>query len=244
VTGPVHIPLDRIIPSHGEILHAQGIPRTTLVRENIRSLVGKSLVIFSAEAHPRCVASDIGREEFDDIFPGEGFNDPEAPLKQIYPRADRLALFALTIGEKVSRSITEYFQTNDFALGSILDAVASLAAERSVEYLEEFFAAECATNSDAASGRVALNYSPGYCGWHISAQKKVFQYLHPERIGITLNDSYLMTPLKSATGLLVYGEKTIHTFDNGFGFCSACREQTCLERRDRLSGVHHSTPRE
>ncbi len=132
MTGQVQIPLDRIIPAPGGILHAQGIPRTTAVRENVRSLVGKSLVIFSAEAHPRCVAADIGREDFNEIFRGEGLNDPEAPLKEIYPRADRLALFALTMGEKISRSIAEYFQANDFALGSMLDAVASLAAERSV----------------------------------------------------------------------------------------------------------------
>ncbi|HLB01438.1 MAG TPA: hypothetical protein VJO14_08630 [Bacteroidota bacterium] len=237
MTDQVQIPLDGMIPSVEDILHDQGMPRNAVISDKIKFLVDKSLGLFSSDARPLCITREVSRNDFDEIFRGEGHNEKEAPLKTIYPQADRLVLFVLTMGQRVSRRITGFFGKNDFALGSMLDTVASLAVENSIGYLENLLAGELAGKGRAADGSVVLNYSPGYCGWHISAQKKVFLYLHPERIGISLNDSSLMTPLKSATGVLVHGTKAIHSFDNGFSFCRTCKEQTCLERRDRLSYV-------
>ena len=241
MTDPVHITLDGIIPSNRHILHGQGIPPNAVINDKITILIEKSLDIFSSEAHPCCIAGDVSGSDFDEIFRGEGQNEEEAPLKTIYPKADHLVLFALTMGHEVSRRIAGFFKNNDYALGSMLDTVASLAADNSVGFLESHVAKKLAGNRPATNSDVVLNYSPGYCGWHISAQKKVFQYLHPEQIGITLNDSYLMTPLKSATGVLVHGDKAIHNFDNSFSFCRTCKEQTCLERRERLSAANYST---
>ena len=82
-----------------------------------------------------------------------------------------------------------------------------------------------------------LSYSPGYCGWHISGQKKLFAFLHPEEIGIRLLDSFLMHPLKSVSGVFVCGPEDIHRFENGFAFCGECRHQTCRERIDSLKRV-------
>ena len=79
-----------------------------------------------------------------------------------------------------------------------------------------------------------LGYSPGYCGWHITAQKKFFNFLKPGEIGITLNDSCLMTPLKSITGVLVAGPKDIHIFKNDYEYCDTCKNKSCLERMKRL----------
>ena len=81
---------------------------------------------------------------------------------------------------------------------------------------------------------MALSYSPGYCGWNIDAQKKLFSFLKPQQIGISLNESCLMTPLKSVTGVLVYGNKSIHQFDNSFSFCFNCKVQSCIERIERI----------
>lgn len=235
----VQIGVDAIVPSFADILHGQGMPSDAVVKDKIRDLVETSLSIFSSEARPGCVIRDVSRGEFDEIFFGDGRNDEEAPLQAIYSRADHLVLFALTVGHELSQSIEGFFKHNDFALGSMLDTVASLAVENSVGLLESRTAKRLAGKEGAADGAVVLNYSPGYCGWHISAQSKVFHCLHPEHIGITLNDSYLMTPLKSATGVLVHGDRAIHDFDIGFRFCRACKDKTCLDRKSKLSFVTH-----
>lgn len=237
MTGLVPIALDGIMPSFKAILRGQGVPPNAVISGRIRTLIGKSLDIFSSEARPCCVTRDVSMGDFDEIFRGEGYNEEQAPLKAIYRRADHLVLFALTMGHEISRSIGAFFGKNDFALGSMLDTVASVAVENSVAYLENFAAKEFTGKRTTAAGGVVLNYSPGYCGWHIGAQKNVFRYLRPEQIGITLNDSCLMTPLKSATGVLVRGDKAIHIFENGFSFCRTCKDQTCLDRMDRLSSA-------
>ncbi len=79
-----------------------------------------------------------------------------------------------------------------------------------------------------------LRYSPGYCGWHITGQKKLFEELKPESIGITLNSSYLMQPIKSISGVMISGDKNIHFFENNFSFCADCKTISCKERMKKL----------
>ena len=50
-------------------------------------------------------------------------------------------------------------------------------------------------------------YSPGFGDLTLDYQKTVFRKLNPERIGVTLNDSLLMSPSKSVTALI--GRKPI-----------------------------------
>lgn len=239
MTAPVQIPLDAIVPSFADILRGQGMPPNVFIKDKVRTLVETSLEILASDAHPCCISCNVSVSQFDEIFQGEGRNEQDAPLKAIYPQAEHLVLFALTMGADLSQRIEGFFRNSDFALGAMLDTVASLAVENTVGLLETRLARTLAGNQ--SNGSVTLNYSPGYCGWHLSAQKKVFQHLHPEQIGITLNDSCLMTPLKSTTGVLVHGDKTIHDFDNRFDFCRTCRDRTCVARRAALSPVIDST---
>lgn len=234
MTGLVTIDAGRMLPSRADILSRQGVPPSAPVNDRLMLLVEQALELFSSFAEPGCVAGDVSAGDFHGIFRGEGGNHDDAPLRTIYPKADHLVLFALTMGHGVSGRITECFARNDFATGSMLDTVASLAVENSVGLLERLVADECRGNGLKTEDCVVLNYSPGYCGWHLGAQKQIFRYLDPGRIGITLNDSYLMSPLKSATGVLVHGERTIHHFDNGFDFCGSCSDQTCLDRMEKL----------
>jgi hypothetical protein len=81
---------------------------------------------------------------------------------------------------------------------------------------------------------VVRAYSPGYCGWHISGQRALFDRLRPERIGISLNESFLMTPLKSVSGVLIAGPVDSHMFVANFSYCVDCRERSCTERLERL----------
>ncbi len=112
----------------------------------------------------------------------------------------------------------------------MLDAVASAAAERLVERLEHRFA----TAATGGPRPAVLAYSPGYCGWHVSGQRALFGALDPAEIGITLNESCLMQPLKSVSGVLVAGRAEIHDFDDDFPCCSLCSTRECRNRIDRI----------
>jgi hypothetical protein len=222
----IKLELRDILPEQGAVLQHQGIPKHVNVSQTTQALFKNAMEIFTENANPVSLIGTLSIDQFDSIFRGEGNNPEDIPLKHIYPQAEQLALFALTMGSHISEKIEQLFKDNDFALGSMLDAVASLAADKAAEVCENYFHRQLGEPSDLT----VLSYSPGYCGWHISAQKKLFQFLHPEIIGISLNDSYLMIPLKSVTGVLVAGKKEIHFFDNDFPFCDDCKTYSCLVR--------------
>jgi len=230
----VAIDIADILPGERAVLGAQEIPDGATVPGAVRDALTKALKLLAEQAQPSGILEEIGETRFEPILQGQDHNDENIPLDHIYRDADFLALYALTLGHEVSNTIREFFDSNDFALGSLLDTAASLAADRAVQILEGYFAGFLVTEGRMEIDRPVLSYSPGYCGWHISAQRKLFQYLKPQEIGISLNDSYLMTPLKSVSGVLVAGKREIHFFDNTYPFCRACRNESCLERMERL----------
>ncbi len=230
----VQFELSDILPRPEAVLQDQGVPGDRPVSDRIDAVFTQALDIFARSARPTGTISELTAEELTPIFRGEGENEADALLARIYPRADNLALFALTMGNEVSANIEKLFADNDFAAGSMLDSVASLAADKASEVFETRFFKDLSSRGLITPEHLVLGYSPGYCGWHISGQKKLFEYLEPDRIGISLNDSYLMTPLKSVTGLLVSGRKEIHLFEPDFGYCPSCKHRSCQERLARL----------
>ncbi|NQV19255.1 MAG: hypothetical protein HQ534_12030 [Armatimonadetes bacterium] len=216
-----------IQPEKEVVFKEFGIPKIDLVSEKIQQLYSEAIKVFRETSKPIVIYSEISKEKFQNIFKGEGNNSAETPVDKIFPKADNLILFALTMGKEVSEKIEILFKENDFALGSMLDNIASLSADNAVKKMEELAAKDTKNHEE---NYLILAYSPGYCGWDISGQKKLFEYLHPEKIGITLNDSFLMIPLKSVSGVLISRKSEIHKFENNFSFCSLCKTKSCLER--------------
>ncbi len=226
-----------INPDGRDVLLHQGIPKGVEVPERIRVLLAEGVDIFRRTAQPKGVIEEVSLNQFENTFVGEGKNIRDVILERIYPKSDHLALYVLTMGEDVSSRIEKMFNEGDYALGSMLDAVASLAADKASEVFEEFYRDYLDSEEKLNPGEFVLSYSPGYCGWHISGQKKLFDRLKPGLIGVTLNDSYLMTPLKSVSGVLVGGNKEIHIFDNNFEYCKECKHESCLDRMKRIQTI-------
>ncbi len=218
-----------IMPSPGEVLRTQGIPPGKVLPDRVSELVPQALETFMALSRPRAVTEDVAPEVFREIYPGEGRNDPETPLELIYPRATGLALFAGTLGEPLSAEIQRLFDEGDLALAVMLDGAASEGAERLVGLLERSFSADNDRHSSAV-----LAYSPGYCGWHVTGQRRLFSALAPEDVGITLNPSCLMAPIKSISGVLVAGPADMHDFDDAFPCCGSCVTRECRARIARI----------
>ncbi len=229
--GAADLPVER-----GAVLALLGIPPGTLLTDRLERLYDHAVGKLAPLLKPTGVYVEVERQEFAAIFAGEGRNAAKNPLAAIYPRAEHLALFAVTLGERASAAVAECFQGADFALGYALDAMASVAADEASALAERAFAdALRARGWDTPDGAV-LRYSPGYCGWDVSGQRALFARLRPESIGLTLNDSCLMRPLKSVSGVLVAGPRAIHRFPPTFDFCERCEERTCRTRLAALFG--------
>lgn len=212
-------------------VHGRSVPPRLSV------LFGHGLEIFERLATPRALVKDVTSEHFSEIFRGDGLNAPQTPLAEIYPRAQRLAVFAATVGDAVSDEIGILFKRGEPALGYALDVIASEATNLLADRLGERLLASLRDRHAASEESRVLPYSPGYCGWHISAQRRLLDVLHAGTIGMALSNSFLMRPIKSVSGVLVAGPAAIHRFRPAYPFCDDCTTHEC---RPRMAAVVRS----
>jgi len=211
--------INEIIPSKDDVLISQGAKNIEGIPSALLDDLSLAMSLLRDNSYPISIIKECTKQNFEQIYFGEGNNAEDGILPSIVKNSEKLHLFAATIGTNVTNEINKNFESNEFPVGSFLDSGASLTADSIAKLLEM-----------KINHNTTLSYSPGYCGWHVSGQKQLFKYLKPEKIGITLNESYLMTPLKSVSGVLVSGQSKIHIFDNNFTFCNDCKTYSCKSR--------------
>lgn len=234
------VPLDSLkrAPSRDTVLRTQGVPEGRPVNGRVDELVREATELYESLVEPRGLVARISSTEFRAVYEGEGLNEAPSPLPGVVEAATHLALFAATLGEPISGKINELFRGNHAALGCMLDGIASERADTASRLLGRTFLESLLENRQVDSETRVLPYSPGYCGWHVSGQQKLFSVLDPGRIGIALSASCLMSPIKSVSGVLVAGPPETHAFDNDYDFCLDCATWQCRERIDSITHGH------
>jgi hypothetical protein len=222
-----------VAPRDADLLRAQGIPGPERAAARVRLALDWALDLFARLAEPCAVVEAVSAETFAEVYASADEPDGRSVVALIAPRGEALALYAATVGEPVCEEIRRLFEAGDPAVGFLLDAAASKAADR----LSELCAARWRERLGASVSPEArvLPYSPGYCGWPTHGQRGLFAALRPEAIGIALNDSCLMAPLKSVSGLLVAAPAASHVFATDFEFCEACATHSCRARLQALA---------
>ncbi|MBM4116409.1 hypothetical protein FJ251_01520 [bacterium] len=218
------------VPAPEAVLRAQGVKRDRAADPRTAGLCTEALGLLEGLARPTGLLQELSRADFAAVYCGEGRNAERSPLAEIAPRAERLALFALTLGAPVTERIASLFAAGDFALAAMLDAAASESAELIADSLQRNYARALGETGGLNGQTRLLRYSPGYCGWHLSGQGALFAALRPAAIGITLRESYLMEPLKSISGVIVAGPGAIHSFADDYPFCADCDTRGCRQR--------------
>ncbi len=221
---------DDVQPIRAAVFENQGIPIEGQPREEIEAIYASAMERLSEVASPAGIYSEISKTDFETVYHGEGMNEPRTPVGDIFPQATDLALFCVTLGPRIGEEIRRRFSSNDFAVASMLDSVASAAADRLADLVQDHYCDALDKSERKTAGTGVLRYSPGYCGWHISGQEKLFDFLKPEQIGVSLSETFLMQPLKSVSGVFIAGPAKIHDFPNTYAFCSLCETHGCRPR--------------
>ena len=222
-------------PGLEPLLRVQGLPAADALAPRLRALVDEALASHDELAEPRAVVEDVTSEAFAAVLQPLALPPAALVVGRVYPRAFALALYVATLGEALPARIRGLLDDGSLAEGYMLDAVASFAADLLSDLLAERFAARCSAGGD---GLRALPYSPGYCGWPTAGQRPLFAALRPEEIGVRLNESCLMSPIKSVSGLLVAGPPETHRFRPDFPFCHQCRTRECGPRMASVLRPH------
>ena len=129
-------------------------------------------------------------------------------------------IFAATIGVGIDRLIIKYSKTSP--LKALM--FQAIGAER-IESLCNVFNNEINKNNYTVP-----RFSAGYGDLPIEFQKEIFKVLTPEKkIGLTLNESLVMSPSKSVTAVIGISDLPCEKKEG----CSMCANKNCLFRREK-----------
>jgi len=136
----------------------------------------------------------------------------------------KIAVFVATAGIEYDNYLHELKIQGDIYMEFLADAIGSEIAEATVRFVSKEIEKFATSNSMF----ITLNYSPGYCGWHVREQPKLFSLLPENPCGITLNDSCLMHPVKSVSGII--GLSEVPDVKVPYS-CEICGLETCYKRK-------------
>lgn len=231
MTEIIEIQSSDIQPARDDILENLGIPAGQELSGTVEELLTEALKHFHATCSPRGIIAHISIPEFKSIYHGEGLNEGRTPLADMYEQAQDIALFALTLGKDISEKINGLFLEDNLALAGVLDATASAGAETAADRVETYYCDRLMSMETKNETADIYRFAPGYCGWHITGQKKLFRFLGPEKIGITLLPSYMMSPLKSLSGAIIVTGDNVEAFRDVYDVCRQCGTYWCQTRK-------------
>lgn len=138
--------------------------------------------------------------------------------------ASLFLIFTATVGEEFDLWMEQLKREGDMLKVYIADAIGSALVEKVADLME----ADLQRRLDSADLRHTLRFSPGYCGWHLSEQKKLFSlFPSPTPCGIRLTESCLMLPIKSVSGVIGVG-KDVKPQQYS---CGLCDYAMCYKRK-------------
>ncbi len=152
------------------------------------------------------------------------FDSESLNLAKCLKGSDEVIIFAATVGIGIDRLIAKYqrFQPTKALL------MQAYGAER-VECLCNKFCQDIEQEMLAENKKCSARFSPGYGDLPIDTQKDFFRLLDcSKQIGISLNDSLLMSPSKSVTAIFGVGENVCKQREHK---CDTCDNLDCEYRK-------------
>ena len=139
--------------------------------------------------------------------------------------SEAYAFFIATSGGEFEAFQHRLTREGDMVRVFIADALGSVIAEKCADEMEK--------NLQESIGKLGWQhtnrFSPGYCGWHVSQQQLLFPLFKGETCGVTLNESSLMVPIKSVSGVIGVG-KEVRKLDYT---CGLCNFEKCYKRQKK-----------
>lgn len=164
---------------------------------------------------------------FNEILKTVSVNDISFNIKKIVfgqlKKSESAAIFLCTAGEEIGKMSRNAMKSGDLLEGYIYDVVGSEIAEAAADLMQE----ELEKSLASAEMKMTNRFSPGYCGWDVSEQHKLFQLLPGTWCGIRLTPSALMDPEKSVSGIIGIGKNVRHLPY----VCKICDMEDCIYRR-------------
>lgn len=140
-------------------------------------------------------------------------------------KSEAVAVFLCTAGPGIGSHSEKLMRQGDVLEGYILDVVGSEIVEAAMDRIQD----ELEQHVRRDGLNITDRYSPGYCGWSVSEQHKLFSLFSDGFCGVTLTPHSLMQPIKSVSGIIGIGRKVSR---KGYP-CHACDLANCIYRKKK-----------
>jgi len=171
----------------------------------------KELCYSKLEAEAIYSSLKIEKIKDDVIYCEKGIQIPNHMLAEVFNESDQICIFAETI-----HGYEDLEKENDNVINQLfLDGWGTALAECGAVWLKEQITELLKTKKIYTT----CSWSPGQHSVDITLQHVVFNFLHPEEIGIELNKSCMMHPKKSISGFIGLGNKKDNELKRACDFC-------------------------
>lgn len=217
----LHLPVE-------EIYEAMGYSGDSVPEDVIADAVQDVLRIAAVKVNPSCFFTIQGADILgESIVSGNTEFDTGKIIAKLLRGSDQVALFVATAGMGFERWTHELKEEGDYLNMFIADSIGTCIVEKAGDYVERMLEREI-------TGLKHTNrFSPGYCGWPVAEQRKLFAHLPEGVCGIELKESCLMVPIKSISGIIGIGADVRAKVYS----CHVCDMDSCFRRRNNRIAV-------
>lgn len=146
-------------------------------------------------------------------------------LSKLLDGCDEIIIFAATVGLEIDRYIARHQR-----ISPVKALLANAYGAERIENLCDTFCNDIKEQLQIENRFITKRFSPGYGDFPLEAQKEMFALLDVNRqIGVSLNESILMSPSKSVTALM--GIKSNKCENISAHKCSECSNKNCVFRK-------------
>ena len=199
------------------------IPRST------RSKIKQMKPVFEKLIEPNLCHRNMGIDSVEKgaVLLEEGQKFKSTKLSKTLKNCDEIMCYIGTLGDSIENEINRLMEEKHLAQAYILDSMASVAADNMVGTFHQ----QMKDVYNNQSKQVTLCFSPGYCDWPITDQKKLFGIFDSDELEVELTDSCFMKPRKSISGIFGITPPDSNPREQSYNPCSECSRRNCSARR-------------
>jgi hypothetical protein len=195
---------------------------------HIEKLLSERRPVCIDNIEPKAVYSDFEIEGIkgDNVYfkSGNVFKGPN--ISKILKGSRTAIIFMTTLGSRTDDIIKNISDSGDLLATIVMDAVTTELLAVLGSHVAEIIKKDGIRKEGWGS---TCNYSPGQYKWTIEEQSEIFSMIDGGKIGVRLNENYLMIPFKSSSG--VYGFGPADEIDKTRVACDICPRKDCIGRR-------------
>ncbi|MEG6614962.1 hypothetical protein V6C27_00785 [Peptococcaceae bacterium 1198_IL3148] len=149
---------------------------------------------------------------------------PGNDISNLLRNAKKVCLVAATIGPQLEAKVSQLFKSNEYAAGTILDAVGSDAVEKVADQLQE----QLKLKAKKQGYHLTWRYCSGYGDLPLEVNRPFAKIVNAASIGINITETCALQPEKSIFGIVGFtvGEQDVPILNK----CANCGAENCAYR--------------